>query len=160
MKIYEATISSIGHTVVCDFAGQEHFHRTHKIFFDESNSLYIMMFSGLLARAQMFEQCRRWAAFLTAASRQGAIPVVVIVVSRRDACSDLEKVEAIAQGVVIELKCMFKSVLNIQQRYFILDCRKSQSTEMVKFRDFLGELKREKLEVKQKQIVVHFHSIL
>ena len=98
----------------------------------------------------MFYQCRRWAAFLTAASRPGAIPVVVIVVSRRDACSDLPKVEAMTQVVVMEMKSMFKSVLNIQERFFILDCRKSQSTEMIAFRGFLGELKREKLEVNQR----------
>ena len=149
MTIHEATISSIGHTMVCDFAGEEHFHCTHNMFFDESNSLCIMVVSGLLSRAQMFSQCRRWAAFLTAASRPGTIPVVTVVVSRRDACSDLHKVEAMTQGVVIELKGMFKSVLNIQERFFILDCRKSQSTEMVSFRAFLGELKREKLEVNQ-----------
>ena len=147
MTIYEATISSMGHTMVCDFAGQELFHHTHNMFFDESNSLCIMVVSGLLSRAQMFGQCRRWAASLTAASRPGAIPVVTVVVSRRDACSDLPKVEAMTQGVVIELKGMFKSVLNIQKRFFILDCRKSQSTEMVAFRGFLGKLKREKLEV-------------
>ena len=147
MNIYKANISSIGHTLVYDFAGQEHFHRTHDMFFDESNSMYIMVFSGLLSRSQMFEQCRRWAAFLTAALRRGAIPVVVVVISRRDACSDLAKVEEISQGVVIELKSMFKAVLNIQERFFILDCRKSQATEMVQFREFLGELKREKLQV-------------
>ena len=147
MTVYEGTISSIGHTMVCDFAGQELFHHTHNMFFDESNSLCIMVVSGLLGRAQMFGQCRRWAAFLTAASRPGAIPVVTVVVSRRDACSDLPKVEAMTQGIVMELKGIFKSVLNIQERFFILDCRKSQSTEMVAFRGFLGKLKREKLEV-------------
>ena len=41
MTIYEATISSIGHAMVCDFAGQELFHHTHNMFFDESNSLCI-----------------------------------------------------------------------------------------------------------------------
>ena len=149
MKIYEANVSSIGHTVVCDFAGQELFHCTHNLFFDESSSLSIMVVSGLLSKTQMFNQCRRWAAFLTASSRQ-AIPVAVIVISRRDACSDLAKVEAISQGVVTKLKGMFKSVLNIQERFFILDCRKSQATEMVQFREFLGELKREKLQVNER----------
>ena len=150
MKISEANISSIGHTVVCDFAGQELFHCTHNLFFDQSNSLSIMVVSGLLSKTQMFHQCSRWAAFLTAASRRGAIPVVVVVVSRRDACSDVAKVKAISQGVVIELKSMFKSVLNIQEQFFFLDCRKSQATEMVQFREFLGELKREKLQVNER----------
>ena len=139
--------------MIYDFAGQEHCHRTHDMFFDKSNSLYIMVLSGLLSRSQMFDQCRHWAAFLTAALHQGAIPVVIIVISRRDACSDLAKVEAISQGVVIELKGMFKSVLNIQERFFILDCRKSHATEMVQFREFLGELKRDKLKVSRMQFL-------
>ena len=46
MTISETTISSIGHAMVCDYAGQEYFHRTH-IFFDESNSLYAIVVSGL-----------------------------------------------------------------------------------------------------------------
>ena len=146
MTIHEATISSIGQVVLCDFAGQEHFHRTHGIFFDENNSLYVLLVSSLLSKSHMFQQCRRWAAFLTAASRRGVFPVVAIVFSRRDAC-DVNRVEAIAQGVVMELKGMFNSALNIQERFFLLDCRKSQSTEMQSFRDFLGELKRKKLEV-------------
>jgi GTPase SAR1 family protein len=147
MTICKTTIPSMGPTVVCDFAGQELFHHTHNMFFDESNSLCIMVVSGLLRKNEMFGQCRRWAAFLTAASSAGAIPVVTVVVSRRDACSNIFQVEAMTQGVVTELKGMFKSVLNIQERYFILDCRKSQSPEMVKFREFLGELKEQKLEV-------------
>jgi ankyrin repeat protein/GTPase SAR1 family protein len=150
MTICKTTIPSMGPTVVCDFAGQELFHHTHNMFFDESNSLCIMVVSGLLRKNEMFGQCRRWAAFLTAASSAGAIPVVTVVVSRRDACSNIFQVEAMTQGVVTELKGMFKSVLNIQERYFILDCRKSQSPEMVKFREFLGELKEQKLETVRK----------
>jgi hypothetical protein len=147
MTIYKATISSMGPTVVCDFAGQELFHHTHNMFFDESNSLCIVVVSGLLSKREMFGQCRRWAAFLTAASHPGAIPVVTVVVSRRDSCSNIFQVEAMTQGVVTELRGMFKSVLSIQERFFILDCRKSQSPEMVEFRVFMGELKEQKLEV-------------
>jgi hypothetical protein len=150
MTIYKATISSMGPTVVCDFAGQELFHHTHNMFFDESNSLCIVVVSGLLSKREMFGQCRRWAAFLTAASHPGAIPVVTVVVSRRDSCSNIFQVEAMTQGVVTELRGMFKSVLSIQERFFILDCRKSQSPEMVEFRVFMGELKEQKLETVKK----------
>ena len=156
MKIYEAYVSSLGHVLLCDFAGQEYFDRTHALFFDESNSLNIMVVNGLLDKYDMLKQCRRWASFLIAASPSGAIPVVVIVVSRGDICGDA-RVKAITGVVVKELRAMFDGELNIQERFFILDCRKSQSTGMVEFRRFLGVLKKEKLQV---QITVLFRLLL
>jgi hypothetical protein len=50
----------------------------------------------------------------------------------------------------MELRGMFKSALDIQERFFFLDCRKSQSTEMISFRTFLAELKKKKLEAVRK----------
>ena len=154
MKIYKAIVSSLGQTMLCDFAGQEHFLRTHSLFFGESNSLNIVVVSGLRNKDHMFRQCRRWALFLIAASRQGAIPVVVIVVSRGDV-RDHKEVKAITQGVVVELRGVFQGELDIQERFFILDCRKSQSTAMTEFRSFLGVLKKEKLQVIEVTFSVH-----
>ena len=148
MEVYKAYISSLGDALLCDFAGQEHFLRIHSLFFGESNSLNIMVVSGLLDKHHMFKQCRRWALFVIAATPAGVIPVVVIVVSRGDVC-DSKDVKAITQGVVGELRGVFKSELDIQKRFFVLDCRKSQSTGMGEFRRFLGVLKKEKLQVKR-----------
>jgi hypothetical protein len=76
-------------------------------------------------------------------------------------------VEETAQGIVMELRGMFKSALDIQERFFFLDCRKSQSTEMISFRTFLAELKKKKLEVIQVSVydtlitvqLVTFHGV-
>ena len=148
MEMHKAVVSSLGQALLCDFAGQLHYHRTHSLFFGKSNNLNIIVVSSQLDRDHMFKQCRRWALFLIAGSPQGAIPVVVIVVSRGDVC-DNKEVKAITHGVIHELKSVFDAQLDIQERFFLLDCRKSQSTGMVEFRSFLGLLKKEKLQVNE-----------
>ena len=146
MDVFEADISSTGHVVLCDFAGQHHFHRTHSLFFDPSNTIYIMVVNGRLSEEQILAECRYWLAFLSASSPAGSKPVVVMVVSRADVCP-CDQLDRVMLHVSTTLRSSFNEQLDIQQRYFVLDCRKSQSTQMKEFRAFLGQLKGDLLKV-------------
>jgi hypothetical protein len=148
MKIYQAVVSFLGNVILCDFAGQEYFARTHSLFFDELNSLNIVVVSGLLDRREMLKQCRRWASLLIAASPQGTRPLLLLVVSRSDVCGG--GVGVIVEEVIRELRATFTGELNIEERFFLLDCRKSQSPGMVELRKFLGSLKIQKLQIARK----------
>ena len=132
--------------VLCDFAGQQHFHRTHSIFFDPSNTVYIMVVNGRLSEEQIFAECRYWLAFLSASSPAGSRPVVVMVISRVDVCPT-GQLDRLMSHVSSTLRSLFNEQLDIQPRYFVLDCRKSQSTEMKEFRAFIGQTKSGLLKV-------------
>ena len=146
MDVFEADISSAGHVVLCDFAGQHHFHRTHSIFFDPSNTIYIMVLNGRLSEDQILAECRYWLAFLSASSPAGSRPVVVMVISRADVCPS-DHLDRLMNHVSTTLRSLFDEQLRIQQRYFVLDCRKSQSRQMKEFRAFLGQIKDGLLKV-------------
>ena len=146
MDVFEADISSAGHMVLCDFAGHHHFHRTHSLFFDPSNTIYIMVVNGRLSKEQILAESRYWLAFLSASTPNGSRPVVVMVASRADVspCDQLDRVMRYVSNTLREL---FDEQLHIQERYFVLDCRKSQSTKMKEFRTFLGQIKGGLLKV-------------
>jgi ankyrin repeat protein len=146
MEVSEAYISSAGHVVLCDFAGQYHFHRTHSIFFHPSNTIYILVLNGKHSEEQMLKEGRYWLSFLSASSPAGSRPVVVIVISRADICPP-EHLKSLIDRVPATLRMLFDSQIHVQESCFLLDCRKSQSRQMKEFRTFVAEIKQDLLKV-------------
>ena len=146
MNVFDADISSAGHVVLCDFAGQHHFHCSHNLFFDPSNTVYIMVLNGRLSEGQILAESRHWLAFLSASTPVGFKPTVVMVMSRADVFPS-GQLDYLLHRVSTALKSLFDKQIDIQQRYFILDCRKSQSTQMKEFRTFVGQIKVRLLKV-------------
>lgn len=147
MDVYDVTISGVGRLVFCDFAGQEYFHGTHGIFFDKSNTIYTMLVNGNDSEDVILQYCHNWCALLSASLPPHSKPIVVMVMSRADLHRHCRNLHDLMDNVVFQMRRKFCSQLNIQQQFFVLDCRKSQSKQLIQFRDFIAKIKEELLQV-------------
>ena len=155
MNVYEENISSVGDVVLCDFAGHQHFHGTHGIFFDKTNTIYAMLLNGRNDKDKILKNCVYWCSFLSACCLPYFKPVVVMVMSKADCCTHQQPYE-LMENIIDSTQYMFQSQLRIEKRFFIIDCRKSQSTHMKQLRTFFATIKNTMLQVRSQRHVYKY----
>lgn len=149
MTVY---IPGVGLVSMYDYAGQERFHKTHGLLFSALNSFFILLVSlltGTDRRPCTFEELIEVAQYRLSSLRAslGAqfIPTVMIAGSRADCCPDGH---GLSEKVVSHLREVFKGKVIIREECFLLDCRKSWSSGMEQFRNWLKQVKRQFMQVR------------
>ena len=151
INVMTVDIPGVGRFSLFDYAGQEHFHKTHGFFFPAANSFFILLISLVTGEErqpctleELIHLAQYWLSFLRASLDKHIIPTVVIAASRADCCPNGQQ---LLQQVVCHLSDVFKGKINILEEYFLLDCRKSWSPEMKKLRRFLKQVRDQFMQV-------------
>ena len=150
INVRTINIPGVGTFALFDHAGQKQFHKTHGLFFKALNSFFILLLSLVkgdqrLARSfeELIAEAQYWLSFLRASLENEFIPTVMIAVSRADCCPDGH---GLLQRVVKHMQDLFQGKVNITEESFLLDCRKSHSSEMMKLRVFLKQTREQFLK--------------
>lgn len=137
IDVVDVTLARYGKFSFWDFAGQDNFHRTHGVFFDESTTIFILVLSLTSDIASLEATGRYWLAFLKACINPQRRALVILVGSR----ADKGKGRAALKRVHKQLSKLFSDFFMIADRIFTLDCRKASSADMDELRCFVGEMK-------------------
>ena len=151
INVKTVDIPGVGRFSLWDLAGEESFHKTHGLFFSSSRCLFILLLSlvtgeerQLRTDKELIAEACYWLSFLRASFSETFTPTVLIAASRADYCLDEQ---CLFKCVVNQLSVIFQGQILICEHSFLLDCRKSQSTEMKQLRRCLGEVKQQLIVV-------------
>ena len=148
MTVY---IPGVGWLSLWDYAGQKQFHKTHGLFFSSSNSIFMLLVSlvrgkerQLCSVEELLEELQYWLSFLRASLDAEFIPTVLIAASRGDRNS---KGQILLQRVVKHVRELFKGKINIIEDCFVLDCRRSWTSEIQQLKVVLCDVKKKLQQV-------------
>ena len=148
MTVY---ILGVGWLSLWDYAGQGQFHKTHGLFFSSSNSIFILLVSLVIGEErrlcsveELLEELQYWLSFLRASLDAEFIPTVLIAASRGDRNS---KGQSMLQRLVNHIRDLFKGKINILEDCFVLDCRRSWTSEIQQLKVVLCDVKKKLLQV-------------
>ena len=145
INVMTVDIPGVGRLSVWDFAGQGQFHKTHGLFFP-SNSFFILLVSlvrgeerRLCSVEELLEELQYWLSFLRASLDAEFIPTVLIAASHGDYCPGRQ---GVLQRVVGDMRELFKGKINIIEVCFVLDCRRSWTSEIQQLKKLLCDVKK------------------
>ena len=146
INVMTVDIPGVGRLSVWDYAGQGQFHKTHGLFFSSSNSFFILLVSlvrgeerRLCSVEELLEELQYWLSFLRASLDAEFIPTVLIAGSHIDYCPGRQ---GVLQRVVDDMRELFKGKINIIEVCFVLDCRRSWTSEIQQLKKVLCDVKK------------------
>jgi hypothetical protein len=147
INVKNVDIPGVGRVSLWDLAGDESYHKTHGLFFSSSRCLFVLLLSlvtgverQLRTDQELIAEAQYWLSFIRASFSDPFTPIVLMAASRWDYYPGEE---CLFKWVVNQLRVMFHGQIVICEQSFLLDCRKSQSTEMKQLRWCLGEVKQQ-----------------
>jgi death-associated protein kinase len=148
IDVTTVNIPGVGRWSLYDHAGQKQFHKTHCLFFRASNSLFILLLSlveggQIRTMEELTKEAQYWLSFLRCSLEPEFIPTVIVVGSRADYFPESHW---LLQRVVSKMQLLFDDKVKIADDSFLLDCRKSRSTEMARLRSFLKKTRHAYLQ--------------
>ncbi|KAI8501323.1 hypothetical protein Bbelb_205940 [Branchiostoma belcheri] len=146
-------IPGVGEASVWDFAGQTQFYVTHAMLLDARNTIYIVNYKSTEEPGVKKGQVHQWLCSIKACNVDpNNRPDVVLVASHGDMLEDKEGGRRRATNILREMSGMFRAHLNIADEVIVMDCRKSQTSEMSQLKKCLHNLHAALLQQKQEDM--------
>ncbi|XP_065835186.1 death-associated protein kinase 1-like isoform X2 [Oscarella lobularis] len=144
----DVTVANIksagGELVLCDFAGQRFFHKTHGLFFSASSTIFLLVVDLTGGdEDDLRSSSHYWASFIKCSVLLVDKAYVVLIGSKKDLLSksDVDKSKTKLKRLRGYLQTKFGQWFEFAENEFVLNCRKQSSRNLDSFKKTLSELK-------------------